>query len=147
MKNLDFVLNGLGVAVNATFLDTDFTVLMNDDTLVELETMIGQPEESWNTALYYDRGPFSAKLAYNYQSLKATHRINLSNEYRNRYDTEEKSLDFKATYRMNDQLAFTFNAWNLTDEGRGEVLGFNQELPIVEADFGRAFFVGVSFKR
>lgn len=146
VKNLDFITEGLGIAANATFLDTDFTVLMNDGTLEELVTMIGQPEEAYNASIFYDRGPFSAKLAYNYQGLRASQRINLGREYRNRYDTDETSLDFKATYRVNDRFAVNFNAWNLSGEGRGEVLGFDQEIPIVEAEFGSAYFIGFSYK-
>ncbi len=146
IKNLDGVVPGLGFNVNATFLETDFTVLMNDGSKVELETMIGQPKQSYNVSLFYDRGRWSTKLAYRYQSLSASSRIRTDQEYRNRYDTERQSLDFKATYRMNDHWAFNFNAWNLTGEGRGEVLGFDQEIPIVSADFGSAYFIGFSYK-
>ncbi len=146
VKNLDFLVEGLGVSVNATFLSTDFKVLMNDGTVHELVTMIGQPKEAYNAALFYDQGPISAKLAYNYQSLRASSRIRTDREYRNRYDTAEHSLDFKATYRVNDRFAVNFNAWNITGEGRGEVLGFDQEIPIVAADFGAAYFLGFSYR-
>ncbi|WP_019962187.1 TonB-dependent receptor [Woodsholea maritima] len=147
VHDLDFIYEGLGFAANATFLDTDFKLPMNDGTVVELETMIGQPDLAYNLAVFYDSDTLSAKLAYNYQSIRASHRLNTSNEYRNRYDTAEKSLDFKASYRFSEQWAATLNVWNLTGEGRGEVLGFQRELPIVEADFGRAVFVGVSYRR
>ena len=120
---------------------------MNDGSKEELLTMIGQPGEAYNLAVYYDSDRVSAKLAYNYQSIRASHRINSTNEYRNRYDTAEKSLDFKAGYQLTDQWRATLNVWNLTGEGRGEVLGFDRELPIVEADFGRAIFLGVSYRR
>lgn len=145
VKSLDSVYEGLGLSMNATLLKTDFTTVMNDGTHHQLDSMVGQPNESYNLALYYDSDSFSAKLAYNYQSMKATHRLRTDREYRNRYDTEEKSLDLKVSYRFNDSWSASFNALNLTDEGRGEVLGFNQELPIVKSDFGRALFLGVSY--
>lgn len=146
IRNLEFIYEGLALSVNATFLSTDFTIPMNDGSTHQLHTMIEQPNETYNLALSYDNATFSAKLAFTYQSQRASFRVRTDNEYRNRYDTEDKSIDFKATYRLNDNWALTFNAWNLTEEGRGEVLGFDQELPIVEADFGRAFFVGFSYQ-
>ncbi|GEM_PF-1713248 len=146
VKTLDNVVEGLGVSGNATFLDTEFQVLMDDGSTHELVTMIGTPETSYNLALFYDSRKFSAKIAYNYQDFRASERIRTDREYRNRYDTEEEYVDLKMNYWVTDHLSVSFNALNLTDEGRGEILGFDQELPMVEAEFGRAFFFGVSYR-
>lgn len=147
VKNFDFLpapLDGLGVAANLTLLKTDFAQAMTDGSFVELRTMIGQPDTAYNLALFYDKGRISARLAYNYIGLKLSERVNTTTAYRNRYDTEEKTLDFKVRYRINDHFAATFNAANITGSGRGEAFGWNQELPMVKADIGAAYFVGFS---
>lgn len=151
IHELDFLLPpplaGFSLSANLTLLDTNFTQLMKDGSEVELGTMIGQPERTYNLALNYDRGPVSARLAYNYMSERMSERVNTDTAYRNRWDGEDKSLDFKLRYRFNDAWAGTFTASNITSEGRTEWIGWNQELPMVVADFGRAFFIGFTYKR
>lgn len=144
IKPLDSIFQGLGLSMNATLLDTDFQYQASDDTFYTLETMIGQPDRSFNTALYYDGMNYSLRLAYNYQSMRASARL-YGDNYRNRFDGERDTLDFKASYHFSDALSFSLNLWNITGEGRTEWQGFHQELPMVAADFGRAVFVGVSY--
>ena len=119
---------------------------MNDGSLVQLETMVGQPNQAYNTSLFYDGDRFSAKVAFNYQGEKKRRDIRTTQEYRHRYESAETSIDFKASYRITDNWAATLNIWNLGDHGRTETIGFNQELPMVVAEFGRAFFLGVSYQ-
>jgi TonB-dependent receptor len=148
VKNFDFLpapFDGLGIQANATVLDTNFKQRMNDGTFVDLETMVGQADETYNAALFYDKGPISMRLAYNYTGLKLTERVNTVTAYRNRYDGAEESLDFKATYRINEQWGLTVNGWNITDEGRTEYMGWRQELPMVVAETGSAWFGGFTF--
>ena len=146
IKNLDSIIEGLGVAGNTTYLTSDFTVQSAGGLETQLETLIESPTWSINTSVFYDRGPFSAKLAYTWQDTKASIRINTGTPYRNRYDTPQGQMDFKAFYRFSDKFTATFNAWNILDQGRGEVLGLEQELPLLRANFGRAFFVGFSYE-
>jgi len=39
-----------------------------------------------------------------------------------------------------------FTASNITREGRTKWIGWNQELPMVAADYGAAYFVGFTFR-
>ncbi len=144
IKSLDNLVKGMGISMNATLLDTNFQYQASADKFYELETMIGQPDKSYNTAIYYDSDVYTLRLAYNYQSKRASHRL-YSDNYRNRFDGSRNTVDFKASYRFSENLLFTFNAWNLTGEGRTESQGYSQEIPMVAADFGRAYFLGLSY--
>lgn len=148
VKNFDFLpepFDGFGVQANVTLLDTNFQQRMNDGSFVELKTMVGQANETYNVTLFHEKGPLAARLAYNYTGLKLTERVNTATAYRNRYDGVDKSLDFKATYRINDRWAATVNGLNITGEGRTEYMGWNQELPMVVAETGSAWFAGFNF--
>lgn len=148
VKNLDFLpepFAGFGIQANATLLDTNFKQRMNDGSLVELDTMVGQADESYNVALFYDQGPLSVRLAYNYTGMKLTERVNTATAYRNRYDGIDKGLDLKATFRINEHWGATLNGWNITREGRTEYMGWNQELPMVVVETGSAWFAGFTF--
>lgn len=148
VKNFDFLpepLDGLGIQANITLLDTNFRQRMNDGSEVELRTMIGQANRNYNLTLFYEYGPASLRLAYNYTGMKLTERVNTATSYRNRYDGPDKSLDFKATYRIDDRWGLTLNGWNITGEGRTEYMGWDQELPMVVAETGSAWFAGFTF--
>jgi TonB-dependent receptor len=140
------VLKGFTATANLTLLDTNFKQLMNDGSEVELKTMIGQPQTTYNLALSYDRGPVSARLAYNYAGERLSERLNTTSAFRNRYDGETQSLAFKARYRLSDNWTASFTASNITGEGRTEWIGWDQELPMVAADYGAAYFVGFTFR-
>ena len=150
IRELDFLLpdpmRGFTASANLTLLNTNFRQRMNDGTEVELKTMIGQPNTTYNLALSYDRGPLSGRLAYNYMSERMSERVNTTSAFRNRYDGEDTSLDVKVRYRVNDNWSALFTASNITEEGRTEWIGWDQELPMVSADYGAAYFIGFTFK-
>lgn len=145
VKNLDMIFKGLGISANATLLDTNQKRDGAGDVEYELLTMVEQPDESLNTALFYDSDSWSFRVAYHYQSISASHRL-YSDYYRDRYDDARSTVDLKIGYQFSENVKAYVNLWNLTGEGRTELQGYNQEIPMVEADFGRAVFVGLSYK-
>ena len=60
-------------------------------------------------------------------------------------DVAVPRLTANFTYEINRHWQLTASGWNLTGAGRKEVLGRAQELPIVTADFGRAYFAGFNY--
>lgn len=149
-RELDFILppalKGFTVSTNVTLLNTNFKQAMTDGSEVQLETMIGQPNATYNAALSYDRGRVSARLAYNYMSLRMSERVNNTTAYRNRYDGADESLDFKVRYKVNDNLWAQFTASNLIGADRTEWIGWERELTMVTADYGAAYFVGFNLR-
>ncbi len=150
VRELDFilppVLRGFTVSANVTLLDTNFKQAMTDGSEVQLATMVGQPNTTYNAALSYDRGRVSARLAYNYASIRMSERVNNTTAYRNRYDGADDSLDFKIRYKVNDNLWAQFTASNLIGADRTEWIGWDRELTMVTADFGAAYFVGFNLR-
>lgn len=151
IRELDFllppVLRGFTVSANLTLLDTNFRQKMNNGSEVELKTMIGQPETTGNLAISYDRGPWSGRLAYNYTGERMSERVNTATAYRNRYDGEEESADFKLRYKVDKNWSALFTASNILGGERTEWIGWNQELPMVSADYGAAYFIGFTYRR
>jgi TonB-dependent receptor len=148
LRDLDFLpdaLRGFKFNGNVTFIDSDFAIQMTDGSFFATRTMIGQPDLTYNAALLYDRGRFTAKVAVNHTGLKLTERVNTAESYRNRYDTASTRVSLNAAYRLNKNWRAHASVWNLTEEGRGEVLGNAQEIPIVQAEFGAAYFVGFTY--
>lgn len=148
LRDLDFLpapFDGFKLNANLTLINTDFRILMANGSLFRTRTAISQPRLASNLAILYRRGPFSGRLAWNYTGLKLTERVNTVDSYRNRYDAEVLRLTANLTYELNRHWHLTASGWNLTGPGRREVLGREQELPIVTADFGRAYFLGVNY--
>ena len=148
MRDLDFLprpLDGFKVNANLTLISTDFRILMTNGTLFRTRTAISQPHTAANLALLYQKSAFSGRVAWNYTGLKLTERVNTVDPYRNRYDAAVARLTANFTYELSRRWQLTASGWNLSGAGRKEVLGNAQELPIVTADFGRAYFVGFNY--
>jgi len=148
VRSLDFLpaaLDGFKINANLTIIDSDFAIRMTDGSYFETIAPFGAPKRAWNLALLYDKKKFSAKLAWNSTGMKLTERINTVDSYRNRYDAAVTRVTASVSYRLNKNWLINASGWNLTGVGRKEVLGRDQELPIVVADFGAAYFVGFTY--
>lgn len=148
VRSLDFLpapFDGFKINANLTFIESDFAIRMTDGSYFKTIAPFGAPKRAWNLALLYDKHKFSAKLAWNSTGMKLTERINTADSYRNRYDTGVTRVTASVSYRLNKNWLINASGWNLTGVGRKEVLGRNQELPIVVADFGAAYFVGFTY--
>ncbi len=147
VKNFDFLpapLDGLGGSVNATKIWTDFKYEIADGTFFTPETMLGQANHVVNLALFYDKGPFSAKIAYNWTDIQA---VSLNSNPDNiAYLGEDWALDFKAQYRVTDRAAVTFNAYNIAGKSEDRVTGRFLEQPGRTSNYGAAYFIGFSYK-
>lgn len=148
VRSLDFLpapLEGFKVNGNLTFIESDFAIRMSDGSYHQTVAPFGAPKRAWNLALLYDKKKFSAKVAWNATGMKLTERINTTDTYRNRYDAGVTRLTASVSYRLNKNWQINASGWNLTGVGRREVLGRNQEIPIVIADFGAAYFAGFTY--
>ena len=103
----------------------------------------GLSKNSYNVALWYDLGKVNARLAYNYRDRFYTG----SNDVSGNPNFQEKTgfLDAKFQYRYNDNITFSIEGKNLTDQAQttdaGDTFRVNEL-----AWSGRRYFVSVSFK-
>ena len=103
----------------------------------------GLSKNSYNVALWYDLGKVNARLAYNYRDRLYTG----SNDVSGNPNFQEKTgfLDAKFQYRYNDNITFSIEGKNLTDQAQttdaGDTFRVNEL-----AWSGRRYFVSVSIK-
>ncbi|MEX1146946.1 MAG: TonB-dependent receptor, partial [Sphingomonadales bacterium] len=146
VKNFDFLpapFDGFGGSLNATKIWNDFSYQANTGDIFEPRTMLGQANKIVNASLFYDKGRFSAKLAFNYMGLQMD-RLD-SNPDNISYVDEEWGLDFKASYNVLESLAVTFNAFNFAGKTENLLTGRFQEQPGRRSNFGSAYFIGLSY--
>lgn len=148
-QELDNVLPGLGFNVNATLLDTSWDVELEDGEIRSPQTFFLQADFTANATIYYQRGGFEGRVAINHTGIKLNnlYTSNIRDAYRDQYDDQRTQVDAQIRYDFNTTVSVYANAWNLTGERQNELFGRDQEFTRWESDFGRAFFIGASFRR
>lgn len=119
--NLPGLLNGLGVQVNATFMDGE-----TESPSGEMQPLANISDESYNAALMYERGNVSARLAYNWRS-------DWYGSFNESGDQPGdslilnaiQSLDFSVSYDINEHVTVSFDGTNLTDDEATDYFGGN----------------------
>jgi TonB-dependent receptor len=102
--------NGMGVALNYTFTDSEATVFDRDDKV----PFFLQSDHIGNAALFYERSGLEARLAYTYYS---TYLDGLGDDViQDLYFDERGQLDFKSSYQLTDYMNVFFEWHNITDE-------------------------------
>nr|WP_299343388.1 TonB-dependent receptor [Allomuricauda sp.] len=121
VKKLDFLpgfLSGFSVFANYTYVDSDssFTFL-NDEGEQESRDGLafpGQASHTWNTALSFDKGGFSARASLNYNGSAP---LSFSDSPDFDFFLEERyQLDINASQRISDNLTLFVEFVNLTND-------------------------------
>jgi iron complex outermembrane receptor protein len=107
--------------------------------------MVGVSPQSLAATLYYQAGPFEARISgvtrEEYYTLVPAQSGN---------DVEGKAstfnLDFSASYEINDNFALSFEAINLTDQFDERWINSRRQNPLNYEHTGREFVVGVRYK-
>jgi TonB-dependent receptor len=154
--------NGLFVQSNATFMNSEANV---GDTLRADEIQLpDQADNTVNLTLGWENDKISTRFITNYRS-KVLDRIGACSSdaliadqaagyaencktWADVYHDDTFGLDFKATYKLNDNIRFYFDAINITDEKsiyyfQGNEYSGGKVLFTSEA-FGRSFQLGVN---
>jgi len=103
----------------------------------------GLSKNSYNVALWYDRGPINARVAYNARDRYYTG----GNDVSGNPNFQEKTgyLDAKIQYRYNDNITFSIEGKNLTDQE--EITDAGDLFRVNELAFsGRRYYASVSLK-
>lgn len=129
--------SGFGFAANYTFTESEAELPFDIGTT----DLAGTSRHTYNLALQYDTERFSSQLAYNYRS-----------EYVDAFDTSDPALniwwdgrgtlDFTASFNVNQQFSVFAEATNLTDSKAIRYQGERSRVYEHE-QFGRAVMVGV----
>jgi TonB-dependent receptor len=138
-------LAGLGVQLNATFLDiaTSSIVMANGSTR-RLPSLLESPEMRFNATLLYQIGKWSAQVSYKHTDPNLV-AISTANVVDDRYFRDNDTFDAQLRYKLNKRWSFTLQAKNFTGERPARMIGLRQELLREELDNGRSWFAGVTY--
>jgi TonB-dependent receptor len=129
-------LQNFGIIANYTKVDSKI-----DESGLSLT---GQSDDSYNLTLFYEDDKVSTRLAYSYRGEYNTRNDDDFNGIR--YRDATANLDFSASYQWNDNLRFTLEGINLTDEPQLDYMapGIGR---LIESQYtGRQWFVGASYR-
>ncbi|MEM9361386.1 MAG: TonB-dependent receptor [Bacteroidota bacterium] len=150
-KKLDFLpgfLSGLGVFLNYTWVDSNSSFEFFDEdsgeTLVREDvSFVGQADNTWNAALSYDLGGFSARASLNYNGRSL---LSFSDDPEQDFFLEERyQLDVNASQKISDNLTVFVEFVNLTNEPNLEFQSVRSQVTNYEIYDWSARF-GLNFK-
>ena len=135
--------DGFGVSANATFLDTDFTFLTNGGTVERHHSLFLQPGTTTNESIYYQRGPFEAKISHNYIG-GFLETVNDTIPNADQFWKGRHLYDASVSWRTDRGVTVFFEAQNLSNSGRQENTGPGERYLQESAEYGRTFWLGMS---
>ena len=121
--NLPAPWDGLGAAVNFTYVDSEVDVFGREaDDL----SFFRQPDTIGNAALFFSIGRFETRLAVTYRD---AYLQGIGGDLtEDVYFAEHTQVDLKVTYDASDKLSIFGEVQNINDESRGEYQGISSRL-------------------
>ncbi|WOI53451.1 TonB-dependent receptor [Parvularcula sp. LCG005] len=118
--------DGLGVQANYTFVDNQgitnsnvsnvggegTTQTAQSTDVIQVDRLEGLSDHSYNVVGMYEKGPFAARLAYNWRSEYLTTAIDCCVAYAI-WTEDQGFLDGSVRYRLNDNMELSLQASNL----------------------------------
>lgn len=129
--------NGFGGILNYTKLESSRTLATGAD--VEIP---GNSPYTANVTLYYEMGPFSARVAYNYRDTYLKEQFGPGNNQI--YVEGQGRIDLSGGYKFDNGVSFTLNIANLTEEGRYEYSGQIDRVMLNQLE-GRVVTAGLNY--
>lgn len=130
-------LDGFGGIFNYTRLSSSRTLATGQEVKIP-----GNSPTTLNATLYYEKGGFQARVAYNYRDSFLKEQFGPANN--EIYVEGQGRIDLSAGYRMENGLTFTANVANLTEEGRYEYSGQVDRVMLHQLE-GRAYTLGLGY--
>ena len=139
-------LSNFGMTANYTRVQSKIDYLISPTGSATIrDDLLNLSPESWNGTLYYDDGRFSARGSVAYRS-RYLQRV----PGQNNNDVEGKNstlnVDAQIAYKLTDQIEFTLEGVNLTDEFNDQFISSTRNSPVVYTHTGREFLFGARFK-
>jgi TonB-dependent receptor len=133
--------DGFGGQVNYTYSDADDVNLFNELFQQDLP-FPGLSENSYNVVLYYDKGAWNGRLAYDYRSEWLVRAADRSGNPV--FREAEGYLDGRLGYKFNENFSVFVEGKNLTDQEERTTAGSRVRLGDLDW-YGRRYFVGGSY--
>ena len=134
--------DGFGALVNFTFADSESEIVFDDQTITTL--LPGQSRYSFNVVGYYEKGPFSTRVAYTWRD-QFLDEVRASPDQRSNFIADYGQLDITMQYAVTDFLVLTFDALNLL-ENEEQRFGETRDRNIRFSETGRFLLFGARAK-
>ncbi|OFC70275.1 TonB-dependent receptor [Alteromonas confluentis] len=139
-----------GILANLTLVDSEVVYQTEEDENgnvypTRVGPLTGQSDESANFTLYWEDDVFSARISAAYRGEFYTN-LSSSDERKWRIMDASTFVDFSTSYKYSENLKFTLEGINLTDETIDEYIDANAMRIINSQATGRQFFLGVSYR-
>ncbi|MBO9708211.1 MAG: TonB-dependent receptor [Caulobacter sp.] len=142
LKNTGVLLNYTYVKSSVDYVDSAGKLLVNTD-------LTGLSRNGYNATFYYEDKKISARVSASYRDRYLTRVLGQENTAAAPipYDGTNSTLNVDASlqYTLNDNIKFTLEGVNLTDEDQDQFSG-TQNMPVVYHHTGREILVGVRYK-
>ena len=151
-ENLDFLpapFDGFGVSANATISHGKFPITLSDGSVRTMHGLPGQPTQIYNASLFYDKGRFHGRFAWNHLSQLWDDRypnFTPAGFYANRFQQPTNNFDIQVSYDVTPQISADVEALNITSQGMSYKYGLHQELYQSAWDLPPEVLVGVKFR-
>ncbi len=133
--------DGFGFNGNVTLVDSDATYITSAGR--RKRGLFQQPEITTNESVYYQRGPFEARVSHNYiGGFLETIIDAVPNS--DQYWKGRHSFDASVSWRVRENFTIFAEGQNLSNTGRQEVTGPNQRNLQEWANYGRTYWIGLA---
>lgn len=132
-------LSSFGGAMNYTYTDSEFTDA-NGNTF----TFPGASRDTYNLVLYYEKGGFSGRIAYNYRNDYLITPSSAADGSNALYGEGGGRLDLSLRYRFENGFRISFDALNLTETQSYRYYDIRQRYQNFEFE-GRIYSLSVAY--
>ena len=153
IKNLDFLpgpFDNLGIIANGTILKATFPITLLDNTVVKSKGLPLQANQTYNLILFYEKGPYHARIAYNYTGQlwddRYANYTNYTQFYRNRYQAPMAQVNAQVAYDLSENVKLSIEGFNLTSAKLKQYIGYDQKILQTTVGLGPAVLFGVTAK-
>lgn len=138
------LLANFGVLANYTYVKSEIDYLNAAGAVIATNDIVGLSRKAYNATLYYEDDKWSGRVSASYRDRYLT-RVP-GQEAGTSYDgtNETFNVDASLTYSWNDNLKFTVEGVNLTDEFADQFVDASNRLQFYHHT-GREFLVGVRY--
>ena len=132
-----------GFTGNFTYVTSEIEYLNATGAVTATDDLVGLSRRSYNATLYYEDPKFSARVSAAYRSGYLT-TVPGRNGNTSESTASTLNVDLSSTWTVTDNLKFTFEALNLTDEVSDQYLSPDDRISFYH-HYGRQYFVGFRY--
>lgn len=143
-KDFNFLpglLSGFGFYGNATYIDSEVEIDVGG--LVRKVPFFNQADKIFNGQLYYDKGGFSARIAYSFQG-DATSSSFSTNPDMDNFRSPRETWDARISYKFDNGLQLWATGSNLSNPANLNYRNGDERYVSSYEIFGREYRVGIS---